>query len=78
MKSIWEHPESKRRAVMTRIEPDAKLPRHRHVGDELIFLIEGANGFIHAHGPRVAESGLGVITGWAFSAPYEDLKLKGK
>jgi peptide/nickel transport system substrate-binding protein len=31
-----------------------------------------------AHGPRVAESGLGVITGWAFSAPYEDLKLKGK
>jgi peptide/nickel transport system substrate-binding protein len=30
------------------------------------------------HGPRVAESGLGVITGWAFSAPYEDLKLKGK
>jgi peptide/nickel transport system substrate-binding protein len=35
-------------------------------------------GFIHAHGPRVAESGLGVITGWAFSAPYEDLRLKGK
>ena len=33
-------------------------------------------GFIHAHGPRVAESGLGLITGWAFSAPYEDLKLK--
>jgi len=35
-------------------------------------------GFIHAHGSRVAESGLGLITGWAFSAPYEDLKLKGK
>jgi peptide/nickel transport system substrate-binding protein len=35
-------------------------------------------GFIHAHGPRVAESGLGLISGWAFSAPYEDLKLKGK
>jgi peptide/nickel transport system substrate-binding protein len=33
-------------------------------------------GFIHAHGSRVAESGLGLITGWAFSAPYEDLKLK--
>jgi anti-sigma factor ChrR (cupin superfamily) len=42
MKSIWEHPESKRHAVMTRIEPDAKLPLHRHVGDELIFVIEGA------------------------------------
>jgi len=35
-------------------------------------------GFIHAQGPRVAESGLGLITGWAFSAPYEDLKLKTK
>ena len=41
-KSIWEQPESKRRAVMTRIEPDAKLPLHRHVGDELVFVIEGA------------------------------------
>ena len=35
-------------------------------------------GFIHAQGPRVAESGLGLIPGWAFSAPYEDVKLKGK
>ena len=35
-------------------------------------------GFIHAQGPRVAESGLGLITGYAFSAPYEDVKLKGK
>jgi anti-sigma factor ChrR (cupin superfamily) len=42
MKSIWEHPETKRRAVMTRIEPDAKLSLHRHVGDELVFVIEGA------------------------------------
>jgi anti-sigma factor ChrR (cupin superfamily) len=41
-KSIWEHPESKRRAVLTRIEPEATLPLHRHVGDELIFVIEGA------------------------------------
>src|SRR5438552_4255504 len=41
-KSIWEDPQSKRRAVMTRIEPDAKLPLHRHVGDELVFVIEGA------------------------------------
>jgi anti-sigma factor ChrR (cupin superfamily) len=42
MKSIWEHPESKRRAVLSRIEPEAVLPRHRHDGDELIFVIEGA------------------------------------
>jgi hypothetical protein len=34
-------------------------------------------GFIRAQGPRVAESGLGLIC-WAFSAPYEDVKLKAK
>ena len=42
MKSIWEDPATKRRAVMTRIEPGGKLPLHRHVGDELVFVIEGA------------------------------------
>src|SRR5438876_10815382 len=41
-KAIWEHPESRRKAVMTRIAPGAKLPLHRHVGDELVFVIEGA------------------------------------
>jgi anti-sigma factor ChrR (cupin superfamily) len=41
-KSLWEDPGSKRRAVMTRIDPEAKLPLHRHVGDELVFVIEGA------------------------------------
>jgi peptide/nickel transport system substrate-binding protein len=35
-------------------------------------------GFIHAQGPRVAESSLGLITGYAFSAPYEDVKLRSK
>jgi len=42
MKSLWEHPESRRRAVMTRIDAGAKLPLHRHDGDELVFVIEGA------------------------------------
>ena len=41
-KSLWEDAESKRRAAMTRIAPGAQLPLHRHVGDELIFVIEGA------------------------------------
>jgi hypothetical protein len=27
-------------------------------------------------GPRVAESGLGLITNYLYSAPFEDLKLK--
>ena len=34
--------------------------------------------FLNGVGPRVAESGLGLITGHAYSAPYEDLKLKLK
>ena len=34
--------------------------------------------FINGHGPRVEESGLGLIPGHAYSAPYEDVKLKGK
>ena len=42
MKDLWQHPETKRRAVMTRIEPTADLPRHRHVGDELLYVIEGS------------------------------------
>ncbi len=32
--------------------------------------------FINGHGPRVAESGLTLITSHAYSAPYEEVKLK--
>ena len=39
-----------------------------------IFNLAAMGGF----GPRVEESGLGLITGFPFSGPYEDLKLKGK
>jgi peptide/nickel transport system substrate-binding protein len=28
------------------------------------------------YGPRLEESGLGLITGFPFSGPYEDVKLK--
>jgi anti-sigma factor ChrR (cupin superfamily) len=41
-KVLWQDPSTKRRAQMTRFAPGAQLPRHRHVGDELIFVIEGA------------------------------------
>src|SRR2546427_11517967 len=34
--------------------------------------------FINGHGARVQESGLGLIPGHAYSAPYEDVKLKAK
>jgi anti-sigma factor ChrR (cupin superfamily) len=42
-KRIWEDKASERRALLARFEPGATLPPHRHVGDELIFLVEGAN-----------------------------------
>jgi anti-sigma factor ChrR (cupin superfamily) len=41
MKEIWEDPGTKRRALLTRLEAGAQLPLHRHVGDELVFVIEG-------------------------------------
>jgi len=34
--------------------------------------------FLNGVGPRVAESGLGLIPGHAYSAPYEDLRLGSK
>jgi len=34
--------------------------------------------FLSGHGPRVAESGLGLIDVHAYSAPYEDVRLKAK
>jgi peptide/nickel transport system substrate-binding protein len=39
-----------------------------------IYLNAGMNGI----GPRVQESGIGAIAGYLWSAPYEDLKLKGR
>jgi len=42
-KPIWHDKETKRRAMLVRFDAGAKLPLHRHVGDELIFIIEGSN-----------------------------------
>ena len=36
------------------------------------------SAFLWAVGPRVEEPGLSLIPGHAYSAPYEDLKLKNK
>ena len=32
--------------------------------------------FLHGVGPRVEESGVGLMSNYGFSAPYEDVKLK--
>lgn len=42
-KAVWQDKATRRRASLVRFEAGAKLPRHRHVGDELIFVIEGSN-----------------------------------
>ena len=34
--------------------------------------------FLSGIGKRVEEPGLGLIAGYAFSAPYEDVRLKAK
>jgi hypothetical protein len=34
--------------------------------------------FLNGVGPRLEESGLGLISGHAYSAPYEDVTLKSK
>jgi anti-sigma factor ChrR (cupin superfamily) len=42
-KPIFSDKETHRRAILARFEPGAKLPRHRHIGDEIVFVIEGSN-----------------------------------
>jgi peptide/nickel transport system substrate-binding protein len=46
--------------------------------DKVMFAPIWLNAGMNGVGPKVDESGLGLIAGYAFSAPYEDLKLKGK
>ena len=48
------------------------------VHDKVMYAPIWELGFINGVGPRVEESGLGLIAGHAYSAPYEDLKLKAK
>ncbi len=40
VKVLWE--EGERRAVLMRYEAGASIPRHRHLGDEQIFVLEGS------------------------------------
>jgi anti-sigma factor ChrR (cupin superfamily) len=41
-KPLWSDPATKRRVQLTRFEPGAKLKHHRHDGDEILYVIEGA------------------------------------
>lgn len=41
-KDLWSDPPTQRKAVLTRFWANGQLPMHRHVGDELLYVIEGA------------------------------------
>ena len=40
-KVLWEDPARQARAILMRYDAGATIPRHRHVGDEQIFVLEG-------------------------------------
>lgn len=42
MKNIWEDKATSRRLVLGQLDPGATVPRHRHIGDELVYVIEGS------------------------------------
>jgi peptide/nickel transport system substrate-binding protein len=48
------------------------------VHDKAMFIPVWDFAFLHGVGPRVEESGLGLMPSYGFSAPYEDVKLKTK
>ena len=41
-RNLWVDEETNRRVLMTRITPGAQMPTHKHVGDELVYIIEGS------------------------------------
>jgi peptide/nickel transport system substrate-binding protein len=48
------------------------------VQDKAIFAPIWQQAFISGIGPKVGQSGFGLIRGFPYTAPYEDLTLKGK
>ena len=41
-KTVWEDPDGRRKAILMRYAPGATIPRHRHLGDEQIYVLEGS------------------------------------
>jgi peptide/nickel transport system substrate-binding protein len=58
---------------------EATLHRIQHLMHERAMFAPVWNiASLNAYGPRVAESGLSLIENYLFSAPYEDVALKGR
>ena len=60
----------KREAILYRIQ--------QLIHEKVMYLPIWQLALLQASGPRVADSGLGHITDYPWSAPYEDLRLKAK
>ena len=61
---------AKRTAILHRLQ--------QLVHEKTIFAPIFQQAFISGVGPRVGQSGFGLIAGFPYTAPYEDLTLKGK
>jgi peptide/nickel transport system substrate-binding protein len=60
----------KREAILHRIQ--------QLMHDKAMFMPLFEPAFLNGVSPRIAESGLGLIAYHGYSAPYEDVRLKGK
>jgi peptide/nickel transport system substrate-binding protein len=66
-------------AELDRAKREALLHRMQQlVHERAIFAPIWELAFLNGVGPRVEESGLGLVAGYAYSAPCEDLKLKAR
>ena len=65
-----ENDPKRREAILQRIQ--------QMIHDKAMFAPIWELAFLNGYGQRVAESGLTLITGHPYSAPYEDVKLKAK
>jgi peptide/nickel transport system substrate-binding protein len=64
---------------MDRKKREATLHKIQQLMHErVMFLALDEPAFLNGVGGRVAESGLGLISNYLYSAPYEDLKLKAQ
>jgi|SRR5215468_7048463 len=41
-KMLWEDPDGRHKAILMRYAPGSSIPRHRHLGDEQIWVLEGS------------------------------------
>jgi peptide/nickel transport system substrate-binding protein len=66
-------------AELDRKRREATLHRMQQLlHDKTVYAPIWELAFLNGVGPRVGESGLGLINGHAYSAPYEDVTLKGR